>query len=125
MFKQNHVFIGKIEKGSSNHVVEWEFADGFTKDNIAKVVAGCGCTSAVVTNKGIIASFNESELANVDDTWVAQNRAIYPEGYVTDKQVTVFPNDGVPSEITRPDGGSYNNPAKDRFVLSFSAFINF
>lgn len=125
MFKQNHVFLGKIEKGSTNHVVEWEFADGFSKENVEKASPGCGCTSAVVTNKGIIASFNESDVSRMDDTWIAQNRAIYPNGFVTTKEVTVFPNDGIPSEIVRPDGGSYANPEKNRLVITFSALVNF
>ena len=125
MFKKNHVFLGTIEKGSQNNSVEWEFADGFSKKDISSVVPGCGCTGAIITDRGVIASFNESDVVTWDESAVEQNRKFYPEGFVTEKNITVYPNDGVDKEIKRADGGSYNNPEKNRIYISFSAFVKF
>jgi hypothetical protein len=125
MFKSNHVFLGTIDKGSNNHTVKWTFAEGFSKDNIEIIEPDCSCTGAILVEDGIIAGFNESEVKNWNEEATKQNKIFYPEGYVVDKKVTVFLNDGIAKNIQREDGGYYSNPLKNRIILSFSAFVKF
>ena len=123
IFEKLHVFLEPIEKGSQNHIVEWKFTDPSMKSKISTVEATCGCSAALMTPTGVVASFNEQDVVNWDETTLNQNKAIYPDGYVTDKSVTVYLNDGEDRFIKRPDGGSYNNPKKQKMSLTFSTYV--
>ena len=125
MFKSTHVFIGTIEKGQQACTAKWDFAEGFGKENVDRVQPGCSCTAAVLYENSVIASFNEVELNNWTEQDITQNRIFYPAGFVMNKEITVFPKDGVPIDIDRGDGGTYPNPEKNRIVLTFSAFVKF
>lgn len=125
MFKKSHVFIGAIEKGSQNNSVKFEFADGYSKSDVHSVQPGCGCTGAIITDDGVIASFNESDVSSWDEAAVEQNTKFYPEGFVSTKEITVFLNDGLDRDIKRADGGAYPNPEKDRLVVTFASFVKF
>lgn len=125
MFKSNHLFLGTIEGGSSNNTMKWSFKEGYTKNDIERVQTDCYCSGAIVVDDGIIASFNELETKQWDENALAQNKTFYPEGYVVSRNITVYLKDGKLENLQRADGGYYPNPAKDRIILSFSAFIKF
>ena len=97
IFEKLHVFLEPIEKGSQNHIVEWKFTDPSMKSKISTVEATCGCSAALMTPTGVVASFNEQDVVNWDD--------------------------GEDRFIKRPDGGSYNNPKKQKMSLTFSTYV--
>lgn len=125
MFKSNHVYIGKVEKGSVDNTFKYEFADGFTKKDIDSVVPMCSCTQCIATDDGIIASFKDDHVKSWNEDTINQNRRFYPEGYVTDNYITVYLKDGREREFQRADGGYFNNPEKNRIILSFSTYVKF
>lgn len=139
MFESNHVFIGSIEKGAKNQIAEWKFKEGVSSDFIERVQPGCGCTNALITKTGILASFNEEDVIRWNEEDLDRNRVFYPDGFPADKQVTLFLKDGRPEQLPRfttvthedgtverkEEGGTYPNPEKDRLVLTFSVLIKF
>jgi hypothetical protein len=57
-FKNTVVKLGDVQSGSSNDVL-FEF-DTLTKKDVTSASAGCGCTSVVVGEKGISATYTAS-----------------------------------------------------------------
>lgn len=123
IFKQTHVFLGEIERKSQNNTIKWEFSDENSKSLISSVEPGCGCTGALLTNDGVIASFNEQDTENWTDEVLNQNKAVYPNGYVSDKMITVYLNDGEERYIKAENGSNTSNPKKSRIVLTFSTYV--